>query len=387
MLLQTASSSRGLLLTYHQASDVAAAATAAKVSELLAADGDEDLPTSVSDLQALVRSLQRRNASLVEETSFLREQHSSVSTIASEQAREASRLHAEVERKTKQLRTAVRQRDTHWKAIISARDSSEAQLRGTIKILTDQSRRTDDAIRHKAVMYDRMEAQCERMEMEHVPLKKRVEALGQRNEVLQAQVQALRARQMGADGGRGDGDENEHGRGHRHGRTRGSGSGSGSGSEEEDSAEETDMGEDADAGSDGGFGTESDAESTGDEGGGGGGGGNLAGEDYREQMRRKGYAVRQETASFASAYDPSQGPALQTAPGIAVQADQTQQVGLEAVPEGTVMDVLGNEVECGYEVEGGVCGLIADSREVSIITATIGWSGARHTRGEQDADV
>lgn len=269
----------------------------------------------MTELRAQIRDLQSRNATLIEEGSFLRDQYSSASTIAATQAQEASRLQAEVDRKSKQLRIGIKQRDVHWKAIIDARESEETRLKGTIKILTDQSRLTDDRVRHKAAMYDAMHAANEQFGLDNQKLHDRLVEMKKDNDRLNTQVEYLKMQLREA----------------------GTGKGRDRRVEEED---------DMDMELDDGMETESDAESTGDEG------------NAKQSMRKKGYAVRQATSSMVSI------PAADIAgPGGASQiarATGSGEIGAET-------EAQGNGVVCQYNVAGGVCGLVAETREVSLL--------------------
>lgn len=115
--------------------------------------------------------------------------------LAGEESTRADQLQDELARKTKQLKTAVKQRNLHWQAILDARESTEAQLRGQVKILLDQSRRTDDALRRKAGRFDAVDAARENLAKQYHLAMARVEELDARNETLELENEALRARE------------------------------------------------------------------------------------------------------------------------------------------------------------------------------------------------
>jgi predicted nuclease with TOPRIM domain len=165
---------------------------------------------NLSDLTAKLDTAQSRVQSLVEENAWIRRMYDSASNSAAEEARRNDDLKKEMKILRQQLKLGLRQKDLHGEAIRSQWTAENAKLRAQVKILLDQSRLTDDAIREKAIKYPRVHERNKKLEQDLRESRQRNETLKERNEELRDQVEVLRARQMGVfQPGPGDEDESE----------------------------------------------------------------------------------------------------------------------------------------------------------------------------------
>lgn len=99
--------------------------------------------------------------------------------------------------KEQQLTVGLRQKELHV-AAIQKKDKDHIRAQGIqIKVLLDQARKTDDALRTKAALYPQTKRENEDLVRTNAILERRVEALVRRNEELVDQVEILRAKQMG----------------------------------------------------------------------------------------------------------------------------------------------------------------------------------------------
>jgi uncharacterized membrane protein len=152
---------------------------------------------TLSDLTSKLDTAQSRVQSLVEENAWIRGMYDSASNSAAEEARRNDDLRKEMKILRQQLKLGLRQKDLHGQAIRSQWTAENDKLRGQLKILLDQSRLTDDAIREKAIKYPKVHERNKKLEQDLREARQRNEALKERNEELRDQVEVLRARQMG----------------------------------------------------------------------------------------------------------------------------------------------------------------------------------------------
>jgi cell division protein FtsB len=153
------------------------------------------------DLRAQFESerndLRARVKTLSSDLAFTKNLYDTASTRAVENADLSRELQAKLGIKEGQLITGLKQKDIHSTAVRARDQQLILTLQAQNKLLLDQARKTDDALRAKAVMYPRMKKENEELLATNADLEGRVENLSKRNEQLVDQVQALRARQMG----------------------------------------------------------------------------------------------------------------------------------------------------------------------------------------------
>lgn len=154
------------------------------------ADLRAELETETNDLRAKVKTLSS-------DLAFHKNLYDTASTRAVENADLSRELQAKLKIKEGQLVTGLKQKDLHSTAVRARDQQLISTLQAQNKLLLDQARKTDDALRAKAVMYPRVKKENEDLLAINAELEGRVENLSKRNEQLVDQVQGLRARQMG----------------------------------------------------------------------------------------------------------------------------------------------------------------------------------------------
>lgn len=166
----------------------------------------DSLQAELAVAQAEKDALARKAKNLSDENDFFRQQYQQASNSAVESVRQARELEDEVEKLRSQLKLGLKQRNMHYEAIHAKREAEAVKLRATNTILLEQSRRTDDAIRRKAALYDKYRTENDQLRAHESAWQERYAALQERNEELADQVAALRGKQMGVFG---DDDEGE----------------------------------------------------------------------------------------------------------------------------------------------------------------------------------
>lgn len=157
----------------------------------------ESLQAELAAAQAEKDALTRKVKTLSDENDFFRQQYQQASNSAVESVRQARELEDEVEKLRSQLKLGLKQRNMHYEAIHAKREAEAVKLRATNAILLEQSRRTDDAVRRKAALYDKYRTENEQLREHESAWQDRYAALQERNEELADQVAALRGKQMG----------------------------------------------------------------------------------------------------------------------------------------------------------------------------------------------
>lgn len=116
------------------------------------------------------------------------------------QEQRAKELDEQIATLREQLTLGLKQRDLHFDAIKAQRSAENAQYRMQNKLLLDQSRLTDDTIRRKASQFGPLKKENDLLKEGVWEQKQKVLKLQRRNDELLAQVEVLRAREMGVFG-------------------------------------------------------------------------------------------------------------------------------------------------------------------------------------------
>jgi hypothetical protein len=166
--------------------------TQAELDEKLA---EKDVVTKKWRIRA--KKAEADNTQFKEDIQFFREQYDSASNSAVAEVVKSKALSDQLEILQGQLKHGLKQREVHTAAIRAQYEREIAKLTGTNKILLDQSRRTDDAVRAKAARFPRLELEFERAQLLLKRAERKIEDLTDRNDELLSQVEVLRAMQMG----------------------------------------------------------------------------------------------------------------------------------------------------------------------------------------------
>ncbi|KAK8864248.1 hypothetical protein IAR55_001494 [Kwoniella newhampshirensis] len=179
----------------------------------------ERLKARVDQLEVEVEQANSSRKSVLDDNIFLRQQYDTASTRAVEEVNIARKLREKVATLEEQLDFGLKQRKLLDDEVNKRREKEFARLKGQVKILLDQSRRTDDTVRRKAAFYDRYKAEYDGLVSTLSEQSTKIETLELRNEELVDQFAALRAAQMGVLGeeGEGDSDNDNDNESHREG--------------------------------------------------------------------------------------------------------------------------------------------------------------------------
>jgi len=112
----------------------------------------------------------------------------------------AAQLEEQVEILRGQLQLGLKQRDLHFGAVKAQSAAETDRYRVQNKLLLEQARLTDDAVRRKAAQYIPLKKDNDRLKENLYEEETKVAKLQRRNEELVDQVDLLRARQMGVFG-------------------------------------------------------------------------------------------------------------------------------------------------------------------------------------------
>lgn len=161
----------------------------------------QSLTSSDAEMEYLrerIASAERSHKNLVEDNAFMRKQYDEASNRAVEEVQQANLLRDQVKRLTGQLKVGLKQREIFNATVAAQRDDEICKLRAQIKVLLDQSRRTDDDIRHKAQFYKKYKAEYDNIVRTASEQSDKIERLEERVETLVDKLETLRAVKMGA---------------------------------------------------------------------------------------------------------------------------------------------------------------------------------------------
>ncbi|WVR07197.1 hypothetical protein IAU60_004238 [Kwoniella sp. DSM 27419] len=172
---------------------------ASVVAEASGQPDSESAPTldTVTKLRAEVKRLERSRKTLSADGEFIRQRYNEASSRAVEAVRENAELSEQVATLKSQLEVGLKQRSMVGSQVAKEREAEAIRLRAQVKILLDQSRLTDDAVRHKAVFYAEYKANHDRLLQQLSEKDDKIRSLSDRNENLMDQIESLRALQMG----------------------------------------------------------------------------------------------------------------------------------------------------------------------------------------------
>lgn len=163
-------------------------------------------------LRERIASMERSHKNLVEDSAFMRKQYDEASNRAVQEVQQANLLRDQVKRLTGQLKIGLKQREIFNATVAAQRNDETCKLRAQIKVLLDQSRRTDDDIRHKAQFYKKYKAEYDNIVRTASAQSDKIERLEERVETLVDKLETLRAVKMGAFDVDESEDENDNGR-------------------------------------------------------------------------------------------------------------------------------------------------------------------------------
>lgn len=178
-------------------------------------EAKQSLSSSDAEVELLrerIASMERSHKNLVEDNAFMRKQYDEASNRAVEEVQQANLLRDQVKQLTGQLKIGLKQREIFNATVAAQRNDETCQLRAQIKVLLDQSRRTDDDIRHKAQFYKKYKAEYDNIVRTASEQSDKIERLEERVETLVDKLETLRAVKMGAFDVDESEDENDNGR-------------------------------------------------------------------------------------------------------------------------------------------------------------------------------
>lgn len=177
-------------------------------------EAKQSLSSSDAEVELLrerIASAERSHKNLVEDNAFMRKQYDEASNRAVAEVQQANLLRDQIKHLTGQLKFGLKQREIFNATVAAQRNDETRKLRAQIKVLLDQSRRTDDDIRHKAQFYKKYKAEYDNIVRTASEQSDKIERLEERVETLVDKLETLRAVKMGAF----DVDESEHEEGNR----------------------------------------------------------------------------------------------------------------------------------------------------------------------------
>ncbi|WWD17455.1 hypothetical protein CI109_101896 [Kwoniella shandongensis] len=189
-------------ITRVQAELVEARTTPAAVETT--SDEVQQIRAQVHQLEVEAQQFARSRETLLSDNDFLRTQYNNASEKAVQEVNRSRELTARVKTLKEQLDFGLKQRKIINEEAAKKREDEIRQLKGQVKILLDQSRRTDDTVRRKATFYDRYKAEYDQLVATLSEQTTKIEKLELRNEELCDQIATLRAAQMGVLGEDGD---------------------------------------------------------------------------------------------------------------------------------------------------------------------------------------
>lgn len=164
-------------------------------------EAKQSLSSSHAEVELLrerIASMERSHKNLVEDNAFMRKQYDEASNRAVEEVQQANLLRDQVKQLTGQLKIGLKQREIFNATAAAQRNDETCRLRAQIKVLLDQSRRTDDDIRHKAQFYKKYKAEYDNIVRTASEQSDKIERLEERVGTLVDKLETLRAVKMGA---------------------------------------------------------------------------------------------------------------------------------------------------------------------------------------------
>ncbi|KAE8537696.1 hypothetical protein D1P53_005752 [Cryptococcus gattii VGV] len=164
-------------------------------------EAKQSLSSSDAEVELLrerIASMERSHKNLVEDNAFMRKQYDEASNRAVEEVQQANLLRHQVKQLTGQLKIGLKQREIFNATVAAQRNDETCRLRAQIKVLLDQSRRTDDDIRHKAQFYKKYKAEYDNIVRTASEQSDKIERLEERVGTLVDKLETLRAVKMGA---------------------------------------------------------------------------------------------------------------------------------------------------------------------------------------------
>ncbi|KAL0250712.1 hypothetical protein I308_102895 [Cryptococcus tetragattii IND107] len=164
-------------------------------------EAKQSLSSSHAEVELLrerIASMERSHKNLVEDNAFMRKQYDEASNRAVEEVQQANLLRDQVKQLTGQLKIGLKQREIFNATVAAQRNDETCRLRAQIKVLLDQSRRTDDDIRHKAQFYKKYKAEYDNIVRTASEQSDKIERLEERVGTLVDKLETLRAVKMGA---------------------------------------------------------------------------------------------------------------------------------------------------------------------------------------------
>lgn len=175
----------------------------AEIAELAAPVPTEDGEPPVPEvhIKYLKKRLKQTNTSLKHTQSdldFIRSQYQQASTSAVQEVARAKQLDEQVARLKEQLTLGLKQRELHNRAVTEQSSAASNRREMQLKLLLEQSRRTDDTIRRKAAAQPRLVKENRELEAALHKARSSADDLSKRNNELVDQNALLRGRLMGA---------------------------------------------------------------------------------------------------------------------------------------------------------------------------------------------
>lgn len=158
---------------------------------------DDTLAAELAQIRKQLGSKTKSLKKAQEDNEFLRDLYTNASDSAVAEAARVRELEENVKKLQEKLSVGLKQRHSHFQAIAATRTAESERFRMQNKLLLDQARLTDDAVRARAVKYPQVLRENEQLRDKLAEAEDAVSRLKSRNEELVDQVEYQRAKQMG----------------------------------------------------------------------------------------------------------------------------------------------------------------------------------------------